>query len=39
MLLTAFGLSFPRGDVAGPTMLIDGRKVCSTSQQRASSAS
>src|SRR4051794_516741 len=39
MLLTAFGLSFPRGEVAGPTTLMPGRKPCSTSQQRASNAS
>jgi hypothetical protein len=39
MLLAASGLSFPRGEVAGPITLIVERKACSTSQQRARSVS
>src|SRR4029450_6250115 len=39
MLLAALGLSFPRGDVAGPITLIVERKACSASQQPARSAS
>ena len=34
----AFGLSFPQVEAAGATTLTDGRSVCRTSQQRASSS-